>query len=205
MKLLLTEWRKYLQEDEVLEEAMKTPDDLPEDTFVCIQMRGEKYFKVFYCDSEGKQNFPYSPSGIYGVIKIAKRDQGPDFDGGNCLETMVVAMTEETANGWGPLLYDIAIEWSSKIANGLTPDRSTVSRSAYAVWKKYLNDRPDVVKDQLDNLENKLTDTDADNCGQDAAMHYSQENWHKDPLSKVYRKKPTTIKKLESIGKIFIK
>lgn len=199
MKLLLTEWRKFLQENSILEEAMKTPDDLPEDTFICIQQRGEKYFKVFYCNSQGIQN----TSGIYGIIKVGKRDQG--IDGGKCLDTMVVAMTEQTTSGWGPLLYDVAIEWSSKIANGLTPDRSSVSRSAYAVWEKYLNNRPDVIKYQLDNLENQLTPTDVDNCSQDAAMHYSQEDWDEDPLSKVYRKKPTTIKKLESIGKIFIK
>lgn len=205
MKQLLTEWRKYLQEVEILEEDMKTPDDLPEDTFICIQQRGEKYFSVFYSDSEGRRS-PPGPGLIYGIIKVGKRDQGPDFDGGNCSETMIVAMTDETTHGWGPLLYDIAIEWSSKIANGLAPDRSAVSPYAYAVWKKYLNNRPDVIKTQLDNPENELTDTDTDNCGQDSAMHYSQENWSKDPLSKMYTKKePVMIKKLQSMNKLIIR
>ena len=50
--------------------------------------------------------------------------------------------------GWGPLLYDVAMELvSSKQyigAEGITPDRMSVSYEARNVWKYYFNNRPDV-------------------------------------------------------------
>ena len=40
--------------------------------------------------------------------------------------------------GWGPLLYEIALEWASQNSGGLTADRGIVSPKALAVWDKYV-------------------------------------------------------------------
>ena len=47
-------------------------------------------------------------------------------------------------NGYGPLLYDIAMEYAHQIGMAIVPDRSGVSKSASAMWKYYNEQRPDV-------------------------------------------------------------
>jgi hypothetical protein len=49
----------------------------------------------------------------------------------------------QAAPGWGPLLYDLAIEVASEFAGGLMSDRFSVSSDAARVWSYYLQ-RPDV-------------------------------------------------------------
>lgn len=60
--------------------------------------------------------------------------------------------------GYGPLLYDIAMEYVvGKVGDlGITPDTSLgVSDEAKNVWDHYLNKRPDVMKEALpENLSN---------------------------------------------------
>jgi hypothetical protein len=134
----------------------------------------------------------------------------------NCLNALTIIETYITKQGWGPLLYDVAIEISSKVASGLTPDRSTVSIFAYNVWNNYFKNRPDVSKIQLDidkeqyylkyfNVEKplkQLTPNDEkDDCGMESALTHIEkedsnfkfdpsvrEKWIQSPLSKVYFK-----------------
>jgi len=115
-------------------------------------------------------------------------------------------------HGWGPLLYDVAIEFATMRANGLVPDRREVSMEARNVWKYYLSNRSDVKSHQLDNLKNQLTKTEKDNCNQkEAGYKYGEEEymtskakWWKSPLSKRYTKTPTVINRLRKIGRIEI-
>lgn len=58
--------------------------------------------------------------------------------------------------GWGPLLYEVAIEWASKY-DGLMPDRSTVSKDARRVWQKYF-ERSDLNKEPIDLDPNEIGD-----------------------------------------------
>ena len=78
-------------------------------------------------------------------------------------------MAEGKGAGFGPLLYDVAMELVSIDKNSaLTADRSTVSDEAFAVWKHYLTQRNDVEEFQLDDLNNTLTPELEDNCKQRA-------------------------------------
>jgi|GEM_PF-6033902 len=52
--------------------------------------------------------------------------------------------------GYGPLLYDLAMETVSKEGCSLVSDRKRVSDEAFAVWKYYYENRPDVRKKELD-------------------------------------------------------
>jgi hypothetical protein len=119
---------------------------------------------------------------------------------GDCGGALKVGWSEAHP-GWGPLLYDVAIEYATMKANGLIPDREEVSPSARKVWNYYINNRQDVTSHQLDNLEDELTPgVKVDNCDQIVAGSKSQ--WVDSPLSKRYTKEPTTINALTAAGKL---
>ncbi len=121
---------------------------------------------------------------------------------GPCLGGMIITQTE-AQGGYGPLLYDIAIEASG----GLIPDRLSVSREARAVWQYYDNRRPDVFKTQLDDMFNRLTPDEQDNCESESVMDDDDALKHEDSsLSRMYRKAGTpVIDKLKEMGLIDIK
>ena len=101
--------------------------------------------------------------------------------------------------GFGPLLYDIAIEWATQNGGGLISDRSSVSDDAQAVWSYYERNRDDVTAHQLDDLENTLTPEDEDNCDQEigrATITGMYNTWQDSQLSKRYTKPPTTMNAL---------
>lgn len=84
---------------------------------------------------------------------------------------------------FGPLVYDVAIE----VTGGITPDRMEVSNDAKKVWDYYMKNRPDVMKQQLDNMRNRLTPEDEDNC--EHPIRFSQ----KSSMSKKYSKSGTPV------------
>ena len=108
--------------------------------------------------------------------------------------------------GWGPMLYDVAMEWASQNGNGLMSDRMSVSPFAHNVWRYYMSNRGDVKSDQLDNLDDELTPgVEEDNCSQKiAAGDTNFFDWQDSPLSKKYTKAPTTMNTLEAAGKLVI-
>ena len=112
---------------------------------------------------------------------------------GNCLGAMSVTKSDSDGSGYGPLAYDIAME----IADGLTSDRAHVSSDAHAIWDYYDKNRPDVKKDQLDNLKNFLTPEDEDNCEQLSARNDDatgdKKNWPDSVLSRKYSKSGTPV------------
>jgi hypothetical protein len=136
----------------------------------------------------------------YGSIEFGPLEKSST---GACSGAWVVYLTETTFTGWGPLLYDVAIEVSTRRAGGLAPDRFSVSGAAAEVWKKYNDARPDVEKVQLDVKKSsssygnaqidwgeQLTPNDAsDDCTQDSAVDRKIPwAWSKSPLSRAYRK-----------------
>ena len=118
----------------------------------------------------------------------------PKFsDHGNCLGGQSVGWSESDG-GFGPLLYDVAIEASG----GLMPDRFDVSGEAEAVWDRYMNSRSDVTVRQLDILpdyeEPQITPDDPnDDCSQVPAHDMLKDKWHTSPLSKIYSKSGTPV------------
>jgi hypothetical protein len=108
---------------------------------------------------------------------------------GNCSGASIVSFSE-AEGGYGPLAYDIAIE----ATGGLAPDRTEVSNSARDVWAYYSNNRPDVIKQQMDDLYNRLTPDEKDNCDQNTAEQDDMAyDWKESSLSKVYSKSGTPV------------
>lgn len=195
MKKIFENWNNY-----IINEAMKDPDDLPDDVYVLINTEEFPDMVVFsYVNRAGNQ-IKSGDGSVSGFVAIAKNDEL-----GGCLGSWVIDFTT-AEKGWGPLLYDVAIEWATMRGKGLMPDRVGVSDKAYAVWDFYLKNRPDVEKVQLDNTNNDLTPQEIDNCIQTSSnVHARTKNmpWQDTALSKVYRKtNPEMIKKLDSLNKL---
>jgi len=130
---------------------------------------------------------------------------GYGIEYGPCLNAYQVTWSKAD-KGFGPLLYDVAMEYASADAGGLTCDRVVVSEAAYKVWLFYLKNRPEVKILQLDDLKNTLTPTKKDNCTMNS-VEYSRayggaQPFPQSPLSKIYRKdNMDTIKAFESYGR----
>lgn len=159
----------------------------------------------------------------YGRIEI-----GP-VENAECAGAWNVIVTRNTKSGWGPLLYDVAIEEASSRAGGLTSDRGEVSDDALRVWTAYDTSRGDVEKVQLDltdfdiarwrdsvpNLAHITPKIKWDDCfmysafdERLAAKDFSASksgNWVKSPLSRAYKKPSVIINQLQSLGLLFRK
>ncbi len=151
----------------------------------------------------------------WGRIWIGQNDHNP------CLNAWNVAQTFPTSSGWGPILYDIAIEVATQEAGGLTSDRNEVSDDARAVWDKYDTVRGDVEKVQMDLSDDDIHNWMAEDEDQDPLWHRTPQqeddctqwsaiqdreggtDWHVSPLSRLYRKRPTTMSALRSQGLLF--
>lgn len=80
------------------------------------------------------------------------------------IETPIGAVWEmddvEASKGYGPLLYDVAIELASNKKYfgdlGLMPDRTSVSKGAERVWKYYYENRNDVQHKPVTNINTKI-------------------------------------------------
>ena len=219
--------RQYIRQI-LLTEAMKTEIDLPDDIGVEIYDYKKSAAYIGYCEIDKNGNYVRSlspgletaentifaknptplpeefrhPSGIYGTISIEPlRDWGdPDCDGAWIIVNSVATP------GYGPLLYDVAMEWATLYGSGLVSDRYNVSDAARGVWAKYAA-RTDVDKFQCDDEDNTLTRVNRDNLEQAAArIKYPgppNSDFVKSPLSKRYSKSPTRINSLKSLGKLF--
>lgn len=201
MKLLLENWREYL-----LIEGMMTVDDLPDDVTIRIVQKGRKV-AIQYADLRGRWRRKDTHEAPWGVVWLQPDDSentqsaavGGDGPCGNAWRVVNTIVS----SGWGPLLYDVAIEYATAHGGGLTPDRGSVSAEAEAVWEYYLNKRSDVTNHQLDDLKNTLTSVQSDNCAQEVPKFSKKDSWPQSPLSKRYTKSPDTINKLEKIGKLY--
>ena len=77
----------------------------------------------------------------YGTLKITDVDVMDDL--------AYVVQRAGVEGGYGPLLYELALEHASKETLGLKPDQNIVSSEANAVWDIY-NVRDDIESTQLD-------------------------------------------------------
>ena len=120
--------------------------------------------------------------------------------GGKCGGAGGVVKSATAKTGMGPLAYDVAIE--AQEGMGLISDRGDVSSDARAVWDYYMNNRPDVTSQQLDDQYNSLTPENDDNCHQEiegtggTAVDMFPDNpkaWVKSSLSKLYKKSGTPV------------
>ena len=188
MKLLRRTIRKM-----IIQEGMVTAGQLPEGKAIRI-MGDRESAKIEYVWSDdglpayATQEDPY----CWGYIKIEK------YSWPNRVPVWEV-LESKAGQGYGPLLYDIAMEYATKYGLGLMSDRVSVSGEAVDVWDYYLKNRVgvDVEAHQMDDRKNTLTPTDDDNNNQHISKKLAGENWADHPTSKRYTKAPTT---LEALG-----
>jgi len=173
----------------LLTEAARRPDDLPDGWAVYVDNIGEQYRIELTGNDRSIGSITLGPAG---------QESEP------CLGAYKINMSH-AEHGWGPMLYDVAMEIASMYASGLIPDRLDVSPEARKVWQYYHDNRPDVEVVQLDDIWNTLTPDEYDNCLQDVARDdvvYPDE-WTDSPLSKLYGVDGSpTIDKLKSMGRI---
>lgn len=207
MKIL----REYIRE--LLKEAAMGVDALvTSDLYITIDKEGLTDYTVYYSNKNGVPTTMADNSDINGEVTIMRPDKGT----GPCGEALNVVYAGATS-GWGPMLYDIAMEVATEIGGGLTPDRNSVSSSAQNVWSYYFKDRGDVQTYQLDLTDreveyytdldiSKLTpDIEEDDCLQTKAIKSYEDKWNQSPLSKRYTKPPTTMNALRAAGRLIEK
>ena len=202
---LFENWRKFLNE------GMKQPSDLPDGVQIRIEDMGggDIVFKLVDEETGEEMRKDWDKMRdkwgmLYGFVYI--RPYGKDNKGFDCMGAFEVSSTG-AQSGWGPMLYDLAMEYATKNGGGLVSDRHGVSEDAYFVWKRYMDERDDIEKVQLDDLINSLTPEDADNCTQLASIKWAEKSggkWNWKPTSMLYRKNNTKIfDKLKSRGKLY--
>ena len=132
-----------------------------------------------------------------GKIYVGTIDPGPgrceprSLDG-KALGSAWEVKWSSAQKGWGPLLYDVAMEAAAGLGHTLTSDRDEVSDTAQGVWNYYATRRPDVVQGILDNEKGALTpDIDEDNCDQWMSTSIASDKgdpskWHEEPVSRAY-------------------
>ena len=200
MKITESALKRVIREElkSILTESAYGMTDLPADTGVRIRQLGSMRAEISYVSDD-----PNSP--VEGGITIALSPSYP------CSGAWIMQWAN-TSDGWGPFLYDVAIEWATWKGGGLAPDRGIVSGDARKIWDYYLNNRPDVKAHQLDDLNNTLTPDDGDNCDQASASKSTVPligsflnrdfSSPSNPMSKRYTKEPSTMKALMDAGKL---
>ena len=202
MKLLLENWRKYLNEgiDPRIQKQLDKILALPDVGVAIREIRNPPGISVYYVhisDNDPKRfsQVSYDDPGIpHGEVEIWKGDPG---DSGPCLDGYLI-MQANAERGWGPLLYEIALEWASQKGGGLAADRGIVSQYAMAVWDKYAK-RSDVEKKQMDiehpnwhdtpTIPQLTPDVPEDDCEQMKAVRIGgMDGWADTSVSKMYYK-----------------
>ena len=183
----------------ILQESMITVDQLPEDVIIRIKEFGSGSARIQYTRFDDRQQklFPTpskSPDDMcWGTIIIEKWING---------QPVWQVTSAATAPGYGPLLYDIAMEYATQNGLGLMSDRGSVSEGedgAVNVWNYYLENRDgnDVTAHQMDDQANTLTDTYDDNVNQHIPKEFAPGGkWPEHSTSKRYTKAPTTLQAL---------
>jgi hypothetical protein len=187
MRITERQLRRIIRE-EILHEIRITPDNLPDDFTFILKVSSSRNFIVIKA-TKGSQEIGWLEAG-----RVM-----------SCYGAFEVLSSNSYRKGLGPMLYDIAMEVATELGGGLISDRYTVSDDAQRVWGKFQNDRPDVVRSQLDSLENELTPTEVDNCDVEISKIFVGDKWPDHPLSGAYRKSGMeTIRRLSRMKKIQI-
>jgi predicted nucleotidyltransferase len=182
-------------EETQLDEAMKTAADLPEDVVVVVLKESDgSGFQVYYAHRDkpnvrlkaGDLDRMEAGTDIFGTLHISRGRNEP-------YEGVYIITSAKAKDGFGPLLYDVALEVAGE--DGLKPDVESVSDDANAVWKYYDSQREDVRSAML------VADADQYDAYSlvmpyDRAEH-PEENKH---LAKAYFKKDKNVTQ-ELIGK----
>jgi predicted nucleotidyltransferase len=168
-------------EEALLDEAMKTIADLPEDVVVVVDRRPDQMMSdltVYYAHRDdprkalrpGDLDRMEAGTAIFGELR-SKIGRNFPYEG------RYVVTHAKATNGFGPLLYDVLMETVGR--NGLKPDVNDVTEDAWNVWKKY---------DAREDVDSKLLVMDLDQY--DAVMpdNHAEQPEDNEHLAKVYFK-----------------
>ena len=179
--------RKYIRQV-LLTEAAKTPADIG-DMVVEIEFTPGEWIAVSLWSLPLKNNelaasFGKEYTGFktrVGEVHAEKAGSSIHAQPNPCSGAYgVVWTTAEGAPGFGPMLYDIAMELAGD--DGLMCDRGVVSKEATRVWEYYLNNRPDVITKQLDDrktpfLQDPGKNDPSDDCAQGTFRKKTKRIW----------------------------
>lgn len=122
----------------IAEMPMKMPSDLGSNLRILIDDIKNKSFEITLQELDSNGKLIDEPGSLIAeIVKNPKR---------GCPIGVYEVIHTDAVSGYGPLIYDVAIEWSSIVGEGLMSDRQSVSSDAQNVWIKYYNDRDDVIK-----------------------------------------------------------
>jgi hypothetical protein len=196
MRITEGQLRKIIRE-ELLRESAMNPQ--------AAARRGVK-FRI-----EKRTNFAeiraLGPDGVRVAFLSSRASSNPCRDPKSGQSAWEIDGSESKINGLGPLLYDLMIDLIHP--HPLMSDRTEVSDDARRVWDYYHERRPDIESIQLDDLDNTLTPVEDDNCEQNSAMIWSDDNfgdedsWPDSSLSKAYRRAvdgTPTLDELQELG-----
>jgi len=184
-------------EEASLDEAMKGATDLPADVVVVVdKQKAPEIYKIYFASKEwGGPRRPLKAHDldrmergidIYGTMTL---QLGHDFP----YEGHYVVESIRAQDGYGPLLYDVALETVGK--SGLKPDVLKVSDEASNVWQHYDSRRPEV--------ESKLLVMDLDQYHAVMPREQASEPENNEHLAKVYFKTDrSTLKELNTVDKL---
>ena len=186
--------REYIRESLLTEAAFGLTDFRKRGYYVRVEDHGDSFAIKLYDSPQSDYGFPI------GEISAEIYDQG---GAETCMGAYMINWSQVDEKGWGPLLYDLAMELATSKGSGIMSDRNNVSYKAQNVWRYYMANRGNVEKVQMDDWDNNLTDPKSDNCDQESAYErgikggtfwdkYNEETpW--DPYGKeVLLKSPTT-------------
>jgi hypothetical protein len=166
--------------------ARKNCSDFLDPVFLCWSDHGTR-IEACLC-KEDCSPFPKG-SGSYGYIK-ASLDACGDW----------VVCDVGADDGWGPLLYELAMEHASIATDGLMSDRRHVTKEALDIWKVF-NCRTDVVqknaKDHMVSCSISV-ETDPDHPATKRDPTEAERGY----LDRVYRSKATPLVDLKRAGRV---
>ena len=162
--------RQYIRKI-LLTEGMKTVNDLPPTAHVEIKGGNLDLGKVGIF-----LMFPYGENDFIRAGHLIMKTPNES----KCSSAFEIDLTNtRKAPGFGPLLYDIAMELAGE--NGIMADRFLVSDYAEKVWRFYFENRPDVRAVQLDrDHSDRFTPDTKDDCNQ-GAFDYIYQKTQKRP------------------------
>ena len=192
MKLTEAKLKQLIKE--VMTEAAKGIADLPDGVYVAVEKHpAEKSYSIRYVNEEGKS--PKKSHGFRGTIVIEEPQLVDEYP---CEGAYMISWAA-ASDGYGPLLYDVAMEVATMFGGGLVSDRTIVSTDAQRVWRYYLKNRSDVESSQLDNEDDSFNNGTEDDCVQNiarATITGDYDDFTDSPLSKAYKKQPDMMRSL---------
>ena len=174
-----------------------------------VSRKGVGYIDVAYVDADTQEWTEFDVAGGDGdhsgsIIDI---HEVPDKYG-PCGGKVYTIGYAGAPKGWGPFLYDIALEYVESIGGaGIISDRRSVSDDAVPVWDTYYEARPDIIAIQLNDKTGKPRARSKKlNCDQKVAIEDMKRrpeirSWIDSPLSKMYKTGPNHYNAFEALKK----